>query len=207
MSDLTPILTPIVVAAISGAATIICEIIRRPRDPKESVRSVTTQGTVQTDATELKRTTIWKSARNVSLLLFVIGASISLWSLVAPLLHAHSPPLLGSRGPEIIIVQVPPAEAEGGPEKSALIAGVVSGVAPADFRVVIYSYTDHWYVQPFIGSELTGIDSGGRWDNETHLGKQYAALLVKPSFAPPTVCDALPSSGGDVVASVIVNGK
>ncbi|MDP9052099.1 MAG: hypothetical protein M3O31_15465 [Acidobacteriota bacterium] len=155
----------------------------------------------------MKRTTIWKTARNVSLVLFVIGVSISLWSFVSRELPGQSAPPLSSRSPEISIVQVPPADAEGGPEKSALIAGVVSGVTPADFRVVIYTHTDHWYVQPFIGSELTGIDSGGRWDSETHLGNQYAALLVKPSFTPPTVCDALPSSGGDVAARAIVGGK
>jgi hypothetical protein len=86
------------------------------------------------------------------------------------------------------------------------IAGKVSGVKPEDlrredFRVVVYAKADHWYVQPFASVPTTGINDNGTWENDTHLGNRYAALLVKPSYQPPQIADVLPNIGGDVVAT------
>jgi hypothetical protein len=102
---------------------------------------------------------------------------------------------------EIRIAQAPFVDSNGGPEKVDHIEGRVSGVNPAKFRIVIYAHTNEWYVQPFATSPLTGINGDGSWENDTHLGDRYAALLVKPSYQPPQITDALPNIGGDVVAT------
>ena len=112
---------------------------------------------------------------------------------------------------EISITQVPLASSKGNPSMLEHIGGNVSGVNPAKFRIVIYAQTNRWYVQPFAqsptASSITGIKNDGTWGNDTHLGMQYAALLVKPTFEPPEVVDALPSVGGEVIVSTNEAGK
>jgi hypothetical protein len=47
----------------------------------------------------------------------------------------------------------------------------------------------------------------GKWTNATHLGAEYAALLVEPGFRPPVSYDVLPSRGGDIAAIAVVRGQ
>lgn len=108
--------------------------------------------------------------------------------------------------PTIRIAQVPPCDPKGGPDTSADIAGEVSGVDPSNVRVVIYALTDYWYVQPLIAAPFTEIKQDGRWGTWTHTGSEYAALLVRPSYAPPARIHALPEEGRDVLAVTRVKG-
>lgn len=98
----------------------------------------------------------------------------------------------------IEITTVPPPG--GGPGRRELIAGLVAIENPTRYRIVIFSHTDLWYVQPFVAAPFTDTDSKGKWQTRIHLGDEYAALLVKPSYDPPSTAITLPRVGGDVVA-------
>jgi hypothetical protein len=83
------------------------------------------------------------------------------------------------------------------------IGGRVSGInlkECKDCAVVIFSRTDKWYVQPTVASPYTMISEDLSWETDIHLGYEYAALLVKPSYRPPPTTAALPKVGGDVLA-------
>jgi hypothetical protein len=116
--------------------------------------------------------------------------------------------------PTLRITVIPPFDAKGGPDTSATIQGEVSGVKFSDYRVVIYTRTNQWYVQPEVGGEFTTINNQGGWQNVIHTGTRYAALLVKkPSgpgdFQPKPSTSILPDEGTDpnVIASAQAEGK
>jgi hypothetical protein len=80
------------------------------------------------------------------------------------------------------------------------ISGHIHGLEkPEAYKVVIYAHTDRWYVQPLISHPFTDVDGGGNWSNWTHLGRRYAALVVGPSFQPPSKPEELPDVGSEVV--------
>jgi len=70
---------------------------------------------------------------------------------------------------------------------------------PDAYKIVIYARTDRWFVQPYTAQPLTDIEKTGRWNNTTHLGRAYAALVVRPTYSPPNAPEQLPPTGGDVV--------
>ena len=100
---------------------------------------------------------------------------------------------------------VPQAE-EGGPDKLATIGGRVIGARPGQ-KIVLFARSGAWWVQPLADQPFTVIQSDSKWQNSTHFGTEYAALLVEPGYRPPPTIDVLPSEGGAVVAVKTVNGK
>jgi hypothetical protein len=108
-------------------------------------------------------------------------------------------------GPTIRITEVPGKGA--GPDALETIAGTVSGVKATDCKVVIFARTNTWYVQPYIDSSDTAINENSTWRSDTHLGSQYAALLVKTSYKPPTTTGKLPAIGGPVLAVATADAK
>jgi len=64
-----------------------------------------------------------------------------------------------------------------------VIKGIVKGLDASDvnkYRVVIYSETDQFYVQPFEDNPYTSIRRNGEWSANIFLANaSYAALLVK----------------------------
>jgi len=102
--------------------------------------------------------------------------------------------------PVITITSTPPASVTPGPDSWGTIEGTAGGVNFAECKVVIYAYGDMWYVQPYTASPYTKIGADGHWRNGTHGGFEYAAMLVKSSYQPPSTLDALPEVGGDVLA-------
>jgi hypothetical protein len=101
--------------------------------------------------------------------------------------------------PPVEIITIPSAGA--GPGKQELIAGRVSIANPGSYRLCIYSHTDRWYVQPYVAAPFTDINSStGRWQTRIHLGDEYAVLLVRPSYTPPSTMLELPKVGGDIIA-------
>ncbi|HXI23150.1 MAG TPA: hypothetical protein VNG71_04680 [Pyrinomonadaceae bacterium] len=94
-----------------------------------------------------------------------------------------------------------------GPDETERIAGTVSGASEEDCKVVIFAHTDTWYVQPYVVSYDTPIGKDCKWDNDTHLGFEYAALLVKKSFKTTSPIAILPNVGGSVLARTIVPAK
>jgi hypothetical protein len=107
--------------------------------------------------------------------------------------------------PSITLTEVPEA-AEGGEKREATIAGRVTGARP-DQRVVLFAKSGIWWVQPLVAKPFTEIARDGTWKNSTHLGLEYAALLVDPSYRPPPTIDTLPAAGGSIVAVVAQKGR
>lgn len=107
--------------------------------------------------------------------------------------------------PSVEFSRVPSAEA-GGTEKLDRIEGRVTGTRPGQ-RIVLYARSGAWYVQPFADRPFTEIQPDSTWKNSTHLGTDYAALLVEPGYSPPATADVLPAVGGGVVAVASVPGE
>ena len=128
--------------------------------------------------------------------------------LVALILFTLVSSALATQSQSVIIkfTEVPPAGA--GPQSQGDIAGIVTGIEKAEsYKIVIYAHTDAWYVQPLTDDPYTDIAPDGRWSNWTHLGHRYAALVVRPSFQPPSKTQSLPRVGGDVIARAEVSTK
>jgi len=106
---------------------------------------------------------------------------------------------------DIQITKVPPKGA--GPDRVERIAGTVSGVNIKECKVVVFAHTDTWYVQPYFERYDTEIQHSNTWHTDTHLGSEYAALLVKNSYKAPTTTGRLPEVGGEILAIVVVEGK
>ncbi len=91
--------------------------------------------------------------------------------------------------------------------KTDVIEGRVTGALPGH-RLVLYSKTDgRWGVCRQSGQPFTNVGIDGRWKASVHLGIQYAALLVDPTYTPPEQTESLPIVGDGVVALAVVNGQ
>src|SRR6201997_4094638 len=91
--------------------------------------------------------------------------------------------------------------------KTDIIDGRVTGSRPKQ-RIVLYAKTDgRWGVCRQSGQPFTDIKTDGRWKGSVHLGIQYAALLVDPTYIPPEQAESLPIVGNGVVALAVVNGE
>jgi hypothetical protein len=106
--------------------------------------------------------------------------------------------------PSITFTQVPDA-AEGGEQRVAAIAGRVSGARPNQ-RVVLFAKSGIWWIQPLVAKPFTDVAADGTWENTTHFGLEYAALLVDETYQPPPTTEALPAVGGPVAAIVTQKG-
>jgi hypothetical protein len=107
-------------------------------------------------------------------------------------------------GPTIEFTKVPSA-AVGGPDKLETVEGRVVGARPGQ-RVVLFAKSAQWWVQPTAQQPYTTIRPDSSWTSSIHLGTEYAALLVEPTYVPPVTSDALPGKGGSVLAVVKTNG-
>ena len=111
----------------------------------------------------------------------------------------------GSPGPPVIQFTQVPEAGPGGAAKTVKIAGRATGAKPGQ-RIVLFARDGTWYVQPFASKPFTEIQPDHSWATVTHVGTDYAALLVESDYAPPKVTDVLPSPGGSVIASVTAAG-
>src|SRR3972149_5439088 len=80
-----------------------------------------------------------------------------LWAASASLTAAQTEPAR----PVIEVRQIPPAG--GGPHRMEQISGTVENSDPTVHRIVIFSGTDRWYVQPFVTAPFTLIRQDGTW--------------------------------------------
>jgi hypothetical protein len=106
--------------------------------------------------------------------------------------------------PSITFTKIPPAD-KGGPDVLDTIEGRITGVRPGE-RLVIYGRSSVWWVQPDPNSPYTEIRKDSTFSARTHLGTEYAALLVAPDYQPPATLETLPREGGSVVRLVVVPG-
>src|SRR5258707_9704946 len=78
--------------------------------------------------------------------------------------------------PSIEFTKIPPA-AQGGRERVDTIAGRVKNARPGQ-QIVIYARSGPWWLQPWPDRPLVPIRADSTWSTETHLGFEYAAMLV-----------------------------
>ncbi len=87
----------------------------------------------------------------------------------------------------------------------------ISGRAPGarqGQRIVLFARDGvMWWVQPMSNQPFTPIDSDFTWQGATHLGTEYAALLVEEGYAPPSITDTLPGQGGKILAIAKTAGQ
>src|ERR1700759_4514418 len=107
-------------------------------------------------------------------------------------------------GASIEFTHIPPA-AEGGRERVDTISGRVRNAGPKQ-QIVIYAHAGSWWVQPWPDHAFIPIKADSTWSTETHLGFEYAALVVDPDYNPPPVTDNVPTQGGSVSLVTIVKG-
>lgn len=107
-------------------------------------------------------------------------------------------------GPSIEFTKIP-AAAQGGRERVDTIAGRVKNARPGQ-QIVIYAHSGPWWVQPWPDRPFIPIKSDSTWSTETHLGFEYAALLVDPDYHPLPTMDIAPTQGGPVAVVSIVKG-
>jgi hypothetical protein len=98
-----------------------------------------------------------------------------------------------------------PEAAVGGAERTAAIAGRVTGARPGQ-HIVLFARTNMWWVQPFAAQPFTAIESDSTWKSTIHLGLEYSALLVDAGYSPPHTAQSLPGPGGGVIAVATVKG-
>ncbi len=106
--------------------------------------------------------------------------------------------------PSVEVTRIPDADIGGRPTLET-ISGRVTG-ARAEDQIVLYARSGEWFVQPFVDQPFTKIQSDSTWSNSTHLGTEYAALLVGSGYVPQAVISELPTEGGAVLAVVTVDG-
>ena len=107
-------------------------------------------------------------------------------------------------GPAIEFTHIPPA-AQGGRERVDTISGRVRNARPNQ-QIVIYVHSGQWWVQPGPEHPFISIKADSTWTTETHLGFDYAALLVDPDYHPFPTTDVAPTQGGSVALVTIVKG-
>src|ERR1700674_1925503 len=90
--------------------------------------------------------------------------------------------------PSITFTKIPPA-AQGGRERVDAISGRVRNARPKQ-QIVIYAHSGQWWVQPWPDHPFIPIQDDSTWSAETHLGFEYAALLVEPDYHPLPTTDA-----------------
>ncbi|MEI9977791.1 MAG: hypothetical protein WDN23_02115 [Edaphobacter sp.] len=116
--------------------------------------------------------------------------------------HSENSP---SHKPSLQVTRAPLAN-PGGPEQLDYIEGRAIGAGPGQ-QVVVYAHSGVWWIQPFTNRPFTKIQADSTWKNSTHLGTEYAALLVEPGYHPESKIATLPKEGNGVVAVVMVSGK
>jgi len=112
---------------------------------------------------------------------------------------------LPQRKPSVQVTRVPLAD-PGGPEQLDYIEGRATDAEP-DQRIVLYAHSGVWWIQPFADRPFTKIQADSTWKNSTHLGTEYAALLVEPGYRPESKMAALPKEGNGVLAVATLAGK
>jgi len=131
----------------------------------------------------------------------VIGCALML-AAGAFFVGCHHP---GAARPVIEILEVPHA-AVGGPDRMENIGGRVKNAQPGQ-RVVLYAHSGSWWIQPLANDPFTRIQPDATWRNSTHLGNEYAALVVEADYRPAPKLVSLPPLGSGVAALDIVPGQ
>lgn len=106
--------------------------------------------------------------------------------------------------PAIEVTRIPIASI-GGPDQMDEIEGKIHG-ARGDQQIVLYAHSGVWWVQPFANQPFIKIQSDSTWKSFTHLGTEYAILLVESGYRPASKTVTLPGEGNGVAAVAVVKG-
>jgi hypothetical protein len=139
--------------------------------------------------------TLKKLARTLVLTLGTLGLNLATQGC-----HSQK----SSVGPSIEFTHIPPA-AQGGRERVDTISGRVRNARPKQ-QIVIYAHSGQWWVQPGPEHPFISVKADSTWSTDTHLGFEYAALLVDPDFHAFPTTDVAPTQGGSVSLVTIVKG-
>jgi hypothetical protein len=107
--------------------------------------------------------------------------------------------------PMLEITQIPIATL-GGPDQMDSIEGRVSNAKPGE-QIVLYAHSGVWWIQPLANQPYTKIQSDSTWRNLTHLGTEYAAMLVEAGYRPESKLVRLPGKGNGVAAVTVIKGN
>lgn len=107
--------------------------------------------------------------------------------------------------PSIEIDQFPIA-GSGGPSRMDPISGWVRGKRGGQ-QLVLFAKAGVWWIQPYANRPFTAIGADGRWSTTTHLGSDYAVLLVDAGYRPSYVLNTLPATGSGIAAIATVKGR
>src|ERR1700721_1529979 len=138
------------------------------------------------------------------------SATRPVFGILSAIVFAIAAPLMACRSekpqetPSIIFTKIPPA-AQGGRERVDTISGRVRNARPKQ-QILIYAHSGQWWVQPWPDHPFIPIKADSTWSTETHLGFEYAALLVEPDYYPVPMIDVAPTQGGSVALVTIVKG-
>src|SRR5579864_9012908 len=123
-------------------------------------------------------------------------ATLSVLLMYVVLTGCHSSSI--NSAPTVAFSKVAAAYQES-PYKTDITEGRITGARPGQ-RMVLYAKTDgRWGLCRQSGQPFTNIAPNGRWKASVHLGLQYAALLVDPTYNPPEQTESLPIVGNGVV--------
>ncbi len=84
--------------------------------------------------------------------------------------------------------------------------GRASGAKPVNRSYFTHVVTFGGFSNTFANQPFTKIQPDSTWRNATHLGTDYAAILVEPGFHPATKVTTLPAQGNGVVAIATSKG-
>jgi hypothetical protein len=126
-------------------------------------------------------------------------------AFVVGLTSCHQSPKPGTE-PKISFTQVPERD-PGNQAKQDVMEGTVSGAKPGQLLVLYAQTGGRWWLQPLLAAPFTPIAADGVWRNETHLGTDYAVLLVDPGYRPTPMLDQLPPAGRGVAAVAVTAGQ
>ena len=145
----------------------------------------------------IELTAVWRCWRSVFAVLLIMPS--------VPLAGCHQAASEDAK-PKILFTQVPERNLAN-QNKQDVMEGTVSGAKQGQ-RLVIYSKSGGlWWLQPLLTSPFTPILPDAVWRNETHLGTDYAVLLVDPGYRPAAVLDQLPGRGQGVAAVAVSPGQ
>ena len=155
---------------------------------------------MQVNYSEIAKASRTETASGTCPVLRILGAIVFLGAVA--LVGCRSENALET--PSITFTRIPPA-AQGGRERVDTISGRITAARPGQ-RIVVYAKSGPWWVQPWPEQPFIPIKSDSTWSTQTHLGYEYAALLVNADYHPAPTIDVAPTMGSSVVALKIAKG-
>lgn len=140
--------------------------------------------------------------------LLTAGSFLAIGFAVGVVAYAFAPWELIAE-PRVSLSETPPRVMVVEPSETLnRISGKITGILnPRRFKLVLYAYTNQWYVQPFEQQPFTEVHANGAFSGMTHEGERYAILVVRPEFAPPTSVPSLPTTDDEVIAAFEFDGR